>query len=978
MNQPKLSLILVIDHNQENYRRVLEQVQAQDYLNLEIIVVSNRVNSKDQIILDFLVYKDELKRSTHLSFVNRDCLSSLYNEGISCATGEYIWCIDENVIFNDTRDITNILQTLVHSKAQAIYLQDSNELGESKAPSLDKPEKYYSLEHPISLINQRDWHNYSRIIINLASLRLFGLHFSDTSSRLNGALFSMQIIRFLPNIYYYAQKLITFKNRYLSQNPREFIEHTLALNYNSRYSEILFGAHSNTFKSILKREIKDTQSIYKLVTLSQLNSKAKDFIKYSRINCLSNYINKAFNGHQEQFELLSKIESLTGDIKSTPDEMLNELFKYSKIKVHCGAHKTATTYIQNILFEARYDLALQNTIFIHHDQLRDDFMKAKQENGITDTEKRLAFAICKQAALLTFGIPSMLIISEENLIRPSTDIFTKWLSEDTYQYASNYSCACIRNGYNTDHLVKINNIFKGGIEIIYTVRNYFDYLLSRHSEFLKWRPFREFDGDFIGINDLKKCNWKYLIADLKKISSLTSILCFESYKSNPLGFANYLSEFDLSSYEKKVKRNQKTSRSRASQSLLDDLINKSHIGFNKDTLKEIFVKGIDSETSKKPKFKSKLFSPRNLRESSDSYENKYLSKDFQFSSKDYTSLPNQNSSESNILRRLPLPERQQLSLCRNSKELELSLSSVAQRSLYLDNRIKFIPKQPGVSAMIRIKNEEDNIYNVLISIRNCFDEIVVIDNNSSDNTISEINRAVNDHPILEAKLKLHHYKFAIARCGLDNFKEQQNSPHSLASFYNYSLKKCNYSKVCKWDGDMLLPISMEKSFQNFLELFTKGEPSRKDSTVFGVMKGLTVYKGSNGKLYCRHLAFEKEARIFENCPGVFFIKEILWEQLFSLHSVERLVSEDLTFVEFKDTSVNEFSHWTADASLGMSPRKDKELRDFNLIKKITQNDSKEYVDQKILSEGFKEIDFNLFDFIGTPPMIDSNNSVEVN
>ena len=99
------------------------------------------------------------------------------------------------------------------------------------------------------------------------------------------------------------------------------------------------------------------------------------------------------------------------------------------------------------------------------------------------------------------------------------------------------------------------------------------------------------------------------------------------------------------------------------------------------------------------------------------------------------------------------------------------------------------------------------------------------------------------------------------------------------------------SKVCKWDGDML-SISMEKSFQNFLELFTKGEPSRKDSTVFGVMKGLTVYKGSNGKLYCRHLAFEKEARIFENCPGVFFIKEILWEQLFSLHSVERLVSED--------------------------------------------------------------------------------------
>ena len=684
MSQPKLSLILVIDHNQNDYIRILEQVQAQDYSNIEIIVISNRVNTKDQIILDFLVYKDEFKRSTHLSFVNRDCLSSLYNEGISCATGEYIWCIDENVIFNNTSDITNIVQILVRSKAQAIYLQDSNELEKSGgAPSLGKREKYCALEHPISLINQSDWHNYSRIIINRESVRLFSLHFSETSSYLNGALFSLQIIRFLPNIYYYAQRLITFKSRYSLQNHREFIKHLLALNYNSRYSEILFGVHSNTFKSILKREIKDTQSIFKLVISSQLNSKVKDFIRYSRSTCLINYINKAYNGHQEQSELLSNIESLTGDIKSRPDEMLNELFKYSKVKVHCGAHKTATTYIQNILFEARYDLALQNTIFIHHDQLRNDFLKAKKENGITDTEKRLAFAICKQAAVLTFGLPSMLIISEENLIRPSTDIFTKWLSEKTYQHASNYSCACMRNGYDLGHLVKISNIFKGGIEIIYTVRNYFDYLLSRHSEFLKWRPFREFDGDFIGINDLKKCNWEYLIADLGKISSLTSILCFESYKKNPLVFANYLSEFDLSSYERKVKHNQQISRSRASQSLLDDLINKSYLGFSKDTLKETFVKEIDGETSEKTKFKSKLFSPKNLRESSDSYEDKYLSKDFQCSSKDYPSLPDKNSSEGNLLSILPLPERQQLSLCRNSKELELSLSLITQRSLYL-------------------------------------------------------------------------------------------------------------------------------------------------------------------------------------------------------------------------------------------------------------------------------------------------------
>ena len=54
--------------------------------------------------------------------------------------------------------------------------------------------------------------------------------------------------------------------------------------------------------------------------------------------------------------------------------------------------------------------------------------------------------------------------------------------------------------------------------------------------------FKEFDGDFVGTNDLAKCDWKYLLSDLKKISAATSISCFENYKNDPLKFANYLSE----------------------------------------------------------------------------------------------------------------------------------------------------------------------------------------------------------------------------------------------------------------------------------------------------------------------------------------------------------------------------------------------------------------------------------------------------
>ena len=968
MNQPKLSLILVIDHNQNDYIRILEQAQAQDYSNIEIIVISNRVNTKDQIILDFLVYKDELKRSSHLSFLKREHLSSLYNEGISCATGEYIWCIDKNVILDDNKTISNIIERLVQSKAQALYLQDTKDRNNTRIPDLNTEQEDSSVKIPLSLVNEDDWHNCSRLVLNRKSIRLFNLHVPETCTYFNGALFILQIIRFLPNIYYYPQGLVKFEEGAPSSTPdsREFAEHKLALNYTLRYSEVLFGVNSNPFKTILKREIKDIQSFVELIDSSKLNQKAKDFIKYSRSICLTSYIEKTYINQSEKSNLLLNINSLTENIKSRSDEMLSEIFKHSRIKVHCGAHKTATTYIQNILFEARYDLALQNTIFIHHDQLREDFMKAKEEIGITDNGKRLAYAICKQAANLLFGMPSILLISEENLIRPSKDIFDKWISKNTYHNASNYSCSCMRNGYDLSDLEEVSKIFEGGIEIIYTVRNYYDYLLSRHSEFLKWRQFKEFDGDFLGTNDLAKCDWKYLLTDLKKISNSTSISCFENYKSNPLKFANYLSEFDLSTYENNVKCNQEVNRSRSSQDLLDDLINKNNIGFNKVKLKEIFVDKIDSETSSKLKFKSKLFSPKQLEKSNDCYKSIYFSESAQHLDNKLELLSSKRFSEIYSIENLQLPERAQLSLERNSSELNSYLNDLSKRSLYLGNRGKTVAKEPGISAMIRLKNEGDNIYNVLNSIKNCFDEIVIVDNDSTDNTISEIKRAVNDHPLLKDKIKLHHYKFKIARCGLDNFMEPQNSPNSLASFYNYSLKKCNFSKVCKWDGDMFLPKSMERSFQDFLKKVSKTKPSRMDSTVFGVMKGLTVFKGANSKFYCRQSTHEFEARIFDNIPGIFFVKEILKEQIFSFHNVERLVSEDLTFVEFKDTSINECSHWSTENSLGMSPRKDKELRDFNLIKKITQNRNYENIDEVLLSHGFKEIDFDLFDFNHTP------------
>ena len=956
MKEPKFTLIIGIDQNDKNYTDTVRQAQLQDYDNLEIIVVSNRLNEKEQIILDYFIHQDDLERSKHISLLNRECKSTLFNEGITCATGDYVWCIDTKVFFKDKSAITNVVSGLVQSKAQALYLSDQDALNvEKNTQIIGDQEIPFNLRHPLSILKQKDWRNASRIVIKLNCMRLFGLNFTEGWQQTNGALFSIQLIRFLSNIFYQKQDLIQFSETDEWNSFPHLIDFILSFNYTLRYSETIFGINSMQMKFILNREIKDTVLIFNQINRTNLNLKTKDYLKYSRKLILNSYLERVFDG-QERSCLEEKVNKLAPRLSSKPHEMLQEIFRYSRIKVHCGAHKTATTYIQNILNEARYDLALQGVIYVHHEKLRDDFIKAKKEENIEIDFEKIAYSIIQQTAYLGYRSPVILIISEENLIRPHSDIFKKWRSKISHESAANYSCACIRNGYNIDHVKAVSDIFSGGIEIIYTIRNYIDYLLSRHSEFLKWRPFKEFDGNFIAKADLQKCNWEYLISDLRQISLTTSVHTFENYKKEPLQFANYLSEYDVSNYCIGETESQKINRSRASQQLLDELINKKNLGYDALDLKSIFSEKIEKEASESKKFASKLFSSEFIQKQRSKYEadcRKISVKDMHF---DYDSLSNAHFCEKKFLKQLPLPERSNSPVVRNSRTSKSRLELIANESLFLENRDYSKLLNHGISAMIRVRNEENNIYNVLCSIQNCFDEIVVIDNNSTDSTISEINRAIMKFPTLKSKLKLRHYKFEIAKCGLENFLEPQNSPKSLASYYNYSLKQCSFSKVCKWDGDMFLPVTMEKYFQDYLRKISSAQPADEMSTVFGIMEGFTVYKGRNGKYYTRETNAEKEVRIFENIPGVFFIKEILWEQIFSIHKINNIISDSATFVELKDTNLDEFDHWSTSESLGLSPRKSMEINDFNIIRSTTQHNDENAIKSILQAHGFKEID----------------------
>lgn len=106
-------------------------------------------------------------------------------------------------------------------------------------------------------------------------------------------------------------------------------------------------------------------------------------------------------------------------------------------------------------------------------------------------------------------------------------------------------------------------------------------------------------------------------------------------------------------------------------------------------------------------------------------------------------------------------------------------------------------RERGVSAMLRVGNEEEWIGPCLESIVEFFDEIVVtID--CDDRTLEVIETF--DSP----KIDVYEYPFDINPNGPGHDEYPADSVHDRAYYYNWSLSKTTKTHVSKWDADMLM------------------------------------------------------------------------------------------------------------------------------------------------------------------------------
>ncbi len=121
-----------------------------------------------------------------------------------------------------------------------------------------------------------------------------------------------------------------------------------------------------------------------------------------------------------------------------------------------------------------------------------------------------------------------------------------------------------------------------------------------------------------------------------------------------------------------------------------------------------------------------------------------------------------------------------------------------------------------ISAMMRVRNEEQFIEAAILSIIDHVDEVVIIDNMSDDQTPKIISRLADKYP---GKIRALVYPHKVARYGEENRKlastsKGRRSPALLSNFYNWCVAQCQYPFILKWDGDTVATnefgVEMEK------------------------------------------------------------------------------------------------------------------------------------------------------------------------
>ena len=122
-----------------------------------------------------------------------------------------------------------------------------------------------------------------------------------------------------------------------------------------------------------------------------------------------------------------------------------------------------------------------------------------------------------------------------------------------------------------------------------------------------------------------------------------------------------------------------------------------------------------------------------------------------------------------------------------------------------------------LSAMLRVRNEQEYLASAVHSIADLVDEIVIVDNLSDDATpqiIADLRATYGD------KVRAFEYPHRIARYGAETVElastgAGRRSPSFLPNYYNWCVAKCQFAYILKWDGDTVALPALAVALHEF-------------------------------------------------------------------------------------------------------------------------------------------------------------------
>jgi glycosyltransferase involved in cell wall biosynthesis len=234
--------------------------------------------------------------------------------------------------------------------------------------------------------------------------------------------------------------------------------------------------------------------------------------------------------------------------------------------------------------------------------------------------------------------------------------------------------------------------------------------------------------------------------------------------------------------------------------------------------------------------------------------------------------------------------------------------------------------EKGISLIIRAKNEEDNIKNCIESVIDLVDEIVFVDNNSTDKTY----QLVKEYQKKYHKIKLYKYNINVTKAGIEHTNAIKNlNKNTLGTFYNWCLSKATKYNVFKWDADF---ICIKNNFIQLVDIYDLR--NRKDKFAIW-FTGKTLFENDN-VYYVNDNSYYNEYRIFSYKNDFKWYDGNICE--FTDPYLEKCTTEKKykyiypLFYEIKRTSIDEFKERS-------SLIDSRDINDYRILNLLKNNDT---------------------------------------